>query len=131
MGCSRALRPQAAVSMYGELMLTTALRPSFDCKPCTPSSATQSPPLLPHSLHDHTSSPYVCATSVLNDVLSSTRWKSFCSSPIVFTPKDPDVAPDSPDGCSGHGPVLALGSLAVRKRKPRRLRLEAQWELPS
>ena len=34
------------------------------------------------------------------------------------------MTPDSPDGCSGHGPVLALGSLAVRKRKPRRLREE-------
>ena len=30
----------------GELMLTTALRPSSDCKLCTPSSVTQSPPLL-------------------------------------------------------------------------------------
>ena len=27
-------------------MLTTALRPSSDCEPCTPSSVTQSPPLL-------------------------------------------------------------------------------------
>ena len=30
----------------GELTLTTALRPSSDCKLCTPSSDTQSPPLL-------------------------------------------------------------------------------------
>ena len=37
---------------------------------------------------------------------------------------DPDIAPDSPDGCSGHVPVLPLGSRAVRKRKPRRLRQE-------
>ena len=37
---------------------------------------------------------------------------------------DPAIAPDSPDGCTGHGPVVALGSFAVRKRKPRRLRQE-------
>ena len=61
---------------------------------------------------------------MLNDVLSSTRLKQFCSSPIVFTPMDPDIAPDSPGGCTGHDPVLAPGSLAARKRKPRRLRQE-------
>ena len=37
---------------------------------------------------------------------------------------DPNIAPDSPGGCSGDDPVLAVGSLAVRKRKPRRLREE-------
>ena len=37
---------------------------------------------------------------------------------------DPDIAADSPDGCSGHDLVLAPGSPAVRKRKPRRLRQE-------
>ena len=41
----------------GELMLTTALRPSSDCQLCTPSPVTQ------------------CPTFVLKDVLSSTRWK--------------------------------------------------------
>ena len=60
----------------------------------------------------------------MNDVLSSTRLKPFCSSPIVFTPMDPDIAPDSPGGCTGHDPVLAPGSPAARKRKPRRLREE-------
>ena len=98
-------------------MLTTAL-----CKLCTPSSVTQSPP--PRSLHDHSSSLRACVTFVLIDVLSSTRWKPFCSSPIVFTPMRPDIAPDSPDSCSGRGPLLAPGSPAVRKRKPRRLRQE-------
>ena len=56
----------------------------------------------PRTFHDHSSSP------------------CFCS----FTPMDPDIAPDSSDGCSDHGPVLARGSPAVRKRKPRRLRPE-------
>ena len=37
---------------------------------------------------------------------------------------DPDIAPDSPGGCTGHDPVLAPGSLAACKRKPRRLREE-------
>ena len=37
---------------------------------------------------------------------------------------DPDIAPDFPDGCTGHGPVLVPGSPAARKRKPRRLREE-------
>ena len=35
---------------------------------------------------------------------------------------DPDIAPDSPAGCSGHGPP------AVRKRKPRRRLLEGAVE---
>ena len=56
--------------------------------------------------------------------MSSTRLKAFCSSPIVFTPMDPDITPDSPDGCIGRGPALALGTPAVRWRKPRRLRQE-------
>ena len=51
--------------------------------------------------------PRACATFVLNDVLSSTRLKPFCSSPTVFTPMDPDIAPHSPDGWTGHSPVLA------------------------
>ena len=68
--------------------------------------------------------PRACATFVLNDVLSSTRLKPFCSGPIVFTPMDPDTAPDSRGGCSGHDRVLAPGSPAARKRKPRRLREE-------
>ena len=37
---------------------------------------------------------------------------------------DPDIAPDSPGGCTGHDPVLAPGSPAAHKRKPRRLREE-------
>ena len=37
---------------------------------------------------------------------------------------DPDIASDSPGGCTGHDPVLAPGSPAARKRKPRRLREE-------
>ena len=37
---------------------------------------------------------------------------------------DPDIAPDSQGGCTGHDPVLAPGSPAARKRKPRRLREE-------
>ena len=43
----------------GELMLTTALRPSSNCKLCTPSSVTP-----PRSLHEHSSSPRACATCV-------------------------------------------------------------------
>ena len=78
----------------------------------------------PRGLHDHSSSPRACATSVLNDVLSSTRLKPFCSSQVVFTSMDPDIAPDSAGACSGHDPVLAPGSPAARKRKPRRLREE-------
>ena len=103
-------------------MLTIALRPSSNCDLCTPSSVTQSPHLL--LLHDHSSSTRACATFVLNDVLSSTRLKPFCSSQVVFTPMDLDIAPDSPDGCTGHDHVLAPGSQAARKRKPRRLREE-------
>ena len=61
---------------------------------------------------------------MLNDVLNSTRLKPLCSSQLVFTPMDPDIAPVSPGGCSGHDPVLAPGSPAARKRKPRRLREE-------
>ena len=76
------------------------------------------------SLHGHSSSPHACATFVLNNVLCSTRLKPFCSSQVVFTPMDPDIAPDSPGGCTGHDPVLAPGSPAARKRKPRRLREE-------
>ena len=78
----------------------------------------------PRSLHDHSSSSRACATFVLNDVLSSTRLKPFCSSQVVFTPMDPDIAPDSPSGCTGHDPVLAPGSPAARKRKPWRMREE-------
>ena len=37
--------------------------------------------------------------------------KPFCSSQIVFTPMDPDIAPDSPGSCSGHDAVLAPGSI--------------------
>ena len=37
---------------------------------------------------------------------------------------DSHDSPDSPDGCTGDGPALALGSPAVRKRKPRLLRQE-------
>ena len=107
-----------------EQMLTTALRPFSNSKLCSPSSVTQSPlPLLVASTTTHLRS-VRARPFVLNDVLSSTRWKSFRSSPIVFTPMDPDFVPDSSGGCSGRGPVLALGSLAVRKRKPRRLRQE-------
>ena len=112
---SRRQKPRGPSIIWGELMLTTTLRPSSDCKLCSPSSVTQSPPL---------SSPRGCATFVLNDVLSSTRLKPFCYRPIVFTPMDPDIAPDSPGGCTGHDPVLAPGSPAARKRKPRRLREE-------
>ena len=36
----------------------------------------------------------------------------------------PDVAADPPGGCTGHGPVVAHGSPAVRKREPRRLSQE-------
>ena len=78
----------------------------------------------PRSLHDHLYSPRACATFVLHDVLSSLRLKPFSSSPIVFTPMDPDNAADSPHDCTGHGPVLAPGSPAARKRKPRRTRQE-------
>ena len=52
-GCSRArcdLKPPSKDTRtfhnLGEPMLTTALRPSSNCKLCTPSSVTQSPPLL-------------------------------------------------------------------------------------
>ena len=106
----------------GELMLTTALRPSSDCELCAPSSVTQSPPLLLVASTSTHPSPRACGTFVLNDVLSSTRLKPFCSSPIVFTPMD--IAPDSPGGCTGHDPVLAPGSPAARKRNQRRLREE-------
>ena len=85
-----------------------------------PTKSTSSPP----GLHGHSSSPRACATFVLHDVLSSLRLKPFSSSPIVFTPMDPDNAADSPHGCTGRGPVLAPGSPAVRRRKPRRLRHE-------
>ena len=37
---------------------------------------------------------------------------------------DLNIAPDSPGGCSGRDPVLAPGSPAAKKRKPRRLREE-------
>ena len=57
---------------------------------------------------------------MLNDVLSSTQWKPFCFSKIVFIPLDPDIAPDFPDGCSGS---------AVRNWKPRRLRHEGAVEV--
>ena len=105
-------------------MLTTALRPSSNCKLCTPSSVTQSPPLLFVVSTTTHLRPVRARPFLLNDVLSSTRLKPFCSSPDVCTPVDPDIAPDSPGGCSGHDPVLAPGSPAARKRKPRRLREE-------
>ena len=104
-------------------MLTTALRPlTVSCVRHHPS----------HKVHLFSSWPplplifgqCVCDLCVVNEVLSSTRLKAFCSSPIVFTPMDPDITPDSPDGCIGRGPALALGTPAVRWRKPRRLRQE-------
>ena len=49
--------------------------------------------------------------------------------PSVFMPMDPDIAADCPDACPGPGPVLALGSPAVRKWKPRRLRQEGAVEV--
>ena len=105
-------------------MLTTALRPSSNCKLCTPSSVTQSPPfLLVASTSTHLR-PVRAGLFWLNDMLSSTRLKPFCSSQLVFTSMDPDIAPVSPGGCSGHDPVLAPGSPAARKRKPRRLHEE-------
>ena len=61
---------------------------------------------------------------MLNDVLGITRVRPLCPSPIVFTPLDPDTAAESPDAVTFHGPVLALGSLAVRKRALRRQRQE-------
>ena len=78
----------------------------------------------PRSLHDDSSSAPACATFVCDDVLNSTRLKPFCSSQVVFTPMDPDIAPDFPGGCTGHDPVLTTASPAARKRKPRRLREE-------
>ena len=42
---------------------------------------------------------------------------------------DSDIAPDSPGGCTGHDPVLAPGSPAARKRKPRRLPEEGAVEV--
>ena len=110
-------------------MLTNALRPSSNFKLCTPPSVTQKSTSSPCSLHDHSSSFHACVTFVLSDVLSSTRSKPLCSSPIVFMPMDPDVAADSPGGCIGHGPVLALGSPAARRRKRRRLRQEGAVEV--
>ena len=86
---ARALRPQAAVKRHedlhnlGELMLTTALRPSSDCKLSSPSSVTQSTS-SPRSLHEHSFSYRACATFVLNDVLSSTRLKPFLLQPNCF-----------------------------------------------
>ena len=104
-------------------MLTTALPPlTVSCVRHHPSHKVHL--FSPRSLHEHSSSPRACATFVLNGVLSSARLKPFCSSQVVFTPMDPDVAADSPGGCSGHDPVLAPESPAARKRKPRRLREE-------
>ena len=63
----------------------------------------------PRSFHDHSSSPRGCATFVLNDVLSSTRLKPFCSSPIVFTPSESLQMLQM--AATGHGPVLEPGLL--------------------
>ena len=104
-------------------MLTTALRPFSNSKLCSPSSVTQSPlPLLVASTTTHLR-PRACATfCVERRVESSTRWKSFRSSPIVFTPMDPDFVPDSSGWLQwSWSRPRAWG---VRKRKPRRLRQE-------
>ena len=57
--------------------------------------------LLRRSLLDHSHYPRACVTFLLNVGLSSARLISLCSSPLVFTPMDPDIAADSPDGYSG------------------------------
>ena len=129
-GCSRALRPQPAVKSHEDFAYSGRTNaddpaPSFLQRLTVYAIIRHTKPTAsPRCVHDHSSSPRACATLVLNDVLSSTQWKPLCSSLLIFTPMDPDIAADSPDGCTGHGPVLAPGSLAVRKREPRRLRQE-------
>ena len=51
--------------------------------------------------------PRACATSVLNDMLRSKRLKPFSFQPNCLHTQDPDIAPHSPDGWTGHSPVLA------------------------
>ena len=82
----------------------------------------------PGSLRDRSSSPRADATCVERRV-EQHAIEADVLQPSVFTPVDPNFAAGSPDGCTGPGPVLTLGSPAVRKWKPRRLRQEGAVEV--
>ena len=102
---------------------TTALSPFFYCKlVCAIIRHTKNPPLL----HVASTTTHLHPMRV-RDLCVERRVEQHTLEAVLLQPSCCHTNGSrhrSRFGCSGHGPVLARGSPAVRKRKPRRLRQE-------